>query len=190
MIGRTLAELRYGLRQPWARIGAWLSAGLAVVVVGLGIHWWPNDVSRTRLDAAIAGERGRIAHLRSDSDLLTAYARARTDAEALEGKLDYAATQAQQVGDVAQLARKQGITILSQAYEADVHTKGAPALNTELVVQGSYRSVRNFIVTVPSLPSLTEVSEIVLERAREPGLVKGRIRLVTHRRAVTGSASS
>jgi hypothetical protein len=190
MIGATLAELRYGLRHPWARTGAWLSAGLTVAVAGLAIHWWPSDVSRTRLDSAITAARGRIAHLHSDLDLLTAYGRARTDAEALEGKLDYAATQAQQVGDVAQLARKQGITILSQAYEADVHAKGAPTLNTELVVQGSYRSVRNFIVMVPSLPSLTEVSDVVLERAREPNLVKGRIRLVTHRRAVAGPSSS
>ena len=189
MITSVLSEWRYGLRHPWARLGALVSGGLALAVVGLCINWWPNNTRRVRLDDAISAERLEIARQHGDLELLAAYVRARTDVEALESKLDYAATQAQQVSDVAQLARKQGITVVSQSYEIrapkgpDDPSKDAPALNTELVVQGSYRSLRNFIALVPSLPSLTQVQEVVLERAREANLVKGRIRLVTYRRA-------
>lgn len=189
MIASALSEWRYCLRHPWARVGVLLSAVLALAVGGLCVNWWPNNARRMQLDAAISAERREIARQHGDLELLAAYVRARTDVEALESKLDYAATQAQQVSDVAQLARKQGITVLSQAYDIrapkgpDDPSKDAPALNTELVVQGSYRSLRNFIALVPSLPSLTQVQEVVLERAREANLVKGRIRLVTYRRA-------
>jgi len=177
---------------------------LVLAVAGLWINWWPNNARRAQLDDAISIERGKIVRQHGELDLLAAYVRARTDVEALESKLDYAATQAQQVSDVAQLARKQGITVVSQSYEMripkastdhskdgdsksdhskDDHSKDAPTLNTELLVQGSYRSLRNFIALVPSLPSLTEVQEVVLERARDANVVKGRIRLVTYRRA-------
>ena len=201
MIASALSEWRYCLRHPWARLGTLVAGVLVLAVVGLCINWWPNNARRTQLDDAISTERGKIVRQHGEIDLLAAYVKARTDVEALESKLDYAATQAQQVSDVAQLARKQGITVLSQSYEMrvpkgdrpkegdskddhpkDDHPKDAPTLNTELLVQGSYRSLRNFIALVPSLPSLTEVQEVVLERAREANVVKGRIRLVTYRR--------
>lgn len=192
----TLSEWRYCLRHPWARLAALISAVLALTAVGLSINWWPNNARRTQLDVAISAERLKITRQHGELEVLAAYTQARTDVQALESKLDYAATQAQQVSDVAQLARKQGITVLSQSYEiraskeADGHSKDAPALNTELMVQGSYRSLRNFIALVPSLPSLTQVQEVVLERAREANVVKGRIRLVTYRRAAAKVESS
>jgi Tfp pilus assembly protein PilO len=192
VIASALSEWRYCLRHPWARLGTLVSAALALAVAGLCLNWWPKNTTREQLEGAISAQRLGIARQHGDLELLAAYVRARTDVGALEGKLDYAATQAQQVSDVAQLARKQGVTVLSQSYEMRTPkesndpskdaAKDAPALNTELAVQGSYRSLRNFIALVPSLPSLTQVQEVVLERAREPNLVKGRIRLVTYRR--------
>jgi Tfp pilus assembly protein PilO len=196
VIARALSDWRYCLRHPWARLGTLISAVLALAVAGLCLNWWPDNARRMRLEEAIETQRLEIARQHGDLDLLAAYVRARTDVEALETKLDYAATQAQQVSDVAQLARKQGVTVLSQSYEmrapkeSNDTAKEAPALNTELVVQGSYRSLRNFIALVPSLPSLTQVQEVVLERAREANLVKGRIRLVTYRRDTTKVARS
>ena len=196
MIASALSEWRYCLRHPWARLGTLVSAALALAVAGLCLNWWPKSTTREQLEEAIGAQRIGIARQHGDLELLAAYVRARTDVEALEGKLDYAATQAQQVSDVAQLARKQGITVLSQSYEmrtpkeSNDASKDAPALNTELAVQGSYRSLRNFIALVPSLPSLTQVQEVVLERAREPNLVKGRIRLVTYRRDTAKAARS
>ena len=196
MIASALSEWRYCLRQPWARLGALVSGALVLAVAGLCVNWWPNNARRAQLDEAISAQRLKIVRQHGDLGLLAAYVRARSDVEALESKLDYAATQAQQVSDVAQLARKQGITIVSQSYEirapkgSDDPSKDAPALNTELVVQGSYRSLRNFIALVPSLPSLTQVQEVVLERAREANLVKGRIRLVTYRRATAQAERS
>ena len=213
MIASALSEWRYCLRHPWARLGTLIAAALALAVAGLCLNWWPKNTTRVQLEEAISAQRLEIARQHNDLDLLAAYVRARTDVEALESKLDYAATQAQQVSDVAQLARKQGITVLSQSYEMRIPKESndsakdaskdaskdsskdsskdeAPALNTELVVQGSYRSLRNFIALVPSLPSLTQVQEVVLERAREANVVKGRIRLVTYRRDTTKVARS
>jgi Tfp pilus assembly protein PilO len=208
VIASALSEWRYCLRHPWARLGTVVSAVLALTVAGLCLNWWPQNTTRVQLEEAIAAQRFEIARQHNDLDLLAAYVRARADVEALESKLDYAATQAQQVSDVAQLARKQGIIVLSQSYEMRIPkesndtskdapddaqkdpSKEAPALNTELVVQGSYRSLRNFIALVPSLPSLTQVQEVVLERAREANVVKGRIRLVTYRRDTTKVARS
>jgi hypothetical protein len=205
VIASALSEWRYCLRHPWARLGTVISAALALAVAGLCCNWWPKNTTRVQLEEAISAQRLEIARQHNDLDLLAAYVRARTDVEALESKLDYAATQAQQVSDVAQLARKQGITVLSQSYEMripkesndtskdpskDASKDEAPALNTELVVQGTYRSLRNFITLVPSLPSLTQVQEVVLERAREANVVKGRIRLVTYRRDTTKVARS
>jgi hypothetical protein len=190
VIGEALADLRYGLSHPWARAGLRASLGMGVLLVAATLAWWPRHAASAQLHAQLADLREHIVRARRDSEVLAAYQAAKVDVAALEKKLDYAATQAQQVGDFEELAHRLGVTIVSQSFETAGRDDAQSVLNTDLIVQGSYRSLRNFIAAMPELASLTEVDEVVLERAREPGMVKGRIRLVTYRHAVTGSSAS
>lgn len=177
----TSVPLRYYLRHPAVRGGLWSAAAFAVLATVLATMWWPGERSRRELEQNIESRRAGIVQMREREQVARAFDQARGGVESLETKLAYAATQAQQVADLAQLARKHGVTLISQAYEESTRKNEPPRLYTELTVQGSYRALDNFITGLPQLPSWTEAQDIVIERAHDSGVVKGRMRLVTYR---------
>jgi Tfp pilus assembly protein PilO len=177
----TSAPLRYYLRHPGVRVGLWTGAAFAVLAAVLAALWWPGERSRRALEDDIEARRAEIVQMRERDQVARAYEQARGGVESLETKLAYAATQAQQVADLAQLARQHGVSLISQAYEESTRKNEPPRLYTELTVQGSYRALDSFITGLPQLPSWTEAQDIVIERAHDSGVVKGRMRLVTYR---------
>jgi Tfp pilus assembly protein PilO len=175
--------LRYYFRHPAARGALWTLAALAVLAIVLVAVWLPGDRSRRGIEREIERRRADIVRMREQQEVAFAYEKARGGVELLEQKLAYAATQAQQVTDISQLARKHGVSLLTQAYEESARRNEPPRLYTEIAVQGSYRSLESFIADLPQLPSWTESQDLVIERSREGRAVKGRIRLVTYRGA-------
>ena len=177
----TSVPLRYYLRHPAVRAAVWTCAALAVLATVLASLWWPGERSRRALVQNIEARRAEIVQMRQREQVARAFGLARSGVESLETKLAYAATQAQQVADLAQLARKHGVSLISQAYEESSRRNEPPRLYTDLTVQGSYRALDNFITDLPQLPSWTEAQDVVIERAHDGGVVKGRMRLVTYR---------
>ena len=173
--------LRYYFRHPGVRAALWAGSALALMAAVLVVLWWPGERRRSELERHIEARRADIVQMREREQVARAFELARGGVQSLETKLAYAATQAQQVADLAQLARKHGVSLLAQAYEESARQNEAPRLYTELTVQGSYRSLDNFIADLPQLPSWTEAQDVVIERARESNVVKGRVRLVTYR---------
>lgn len=178
---RASVSLRYYLRHPMVRAALWACAVFTVIAAVVLTMWWPGERSRRELERGIEARRADIVQMREQERVASAFGQAQTGVTSLETKLAYAATQAQQVSDLAQLARKHGVSLISQAYEESTRKNEPPRLYTELTVQGSYRALDNFITDLPQLPSWTEAQDVVIERAHDGGAVKGRMRLVTYR---------
>lgn len=159
------------------------AAAFVIVMCVFAVLWWPIEQHRQELSDNIARERSAILVARRQEELASAYARAKAGVEVLHKKLTYAATQAQQVADIAQLVRRHDVLMLSQDYEESAKANEPSMLYTDLTMQSKYSALRSFVEDLAGLPSWTEVQEISIERARESGMVKSRVRLVTYRRA-------
>ncbi|HKQ31278.1 MAG TPA: type 4a pilus biogenesis protein PilO [Burkholderiales bacterium] len=184
-----IADARYSIRHPWIRIGAIAAAAAAVVALIALAFWWPAQSTRATLEEQIAIKRRTLVQLQQADELLHTYERAQKDVPVLEKKLTNAATQAQLVEQLGRLARRHGVTVLSETYEEGRAAGSYAVLNTELTVQAGYPAIREFLRSLPDLPVWAEVQELRLEAARDAGAVKGRIRIATYRRARTSGAA-
>lgn len=180
-----IADLRYSVHHACARaalIACALSIGAAAVAV---VAWWPVRQTSARLEAQIDAKRRDLVRMHQAQEVLHAYTRARKSVGLLEKKLRQAATQAQLVENLARLARKHGVHVVSETYEEG---RGSPAtLNADLAVQGSYRALRDFMRDLPALPTWSEAQEVWLEKMRGSRLIKGRFRIVTYRGTATAA---
>jgi Tfp pilus assembly protein PilO len=182
---RALDELRYAARQPLARAGTWAAGASAVAMLAALVAWWPAHRDAAALEDRVAAKRRALADARHADELAAAYAKASRDVAALEKKLAYAATQSQLVQDFARLARRHGVRIVSETYE---EARGPqPSLGAELTVQGDYLALRDFVRGLSALPTWSEVQEVRLESAQGSASQRGRIRIVTYRRAPAGT---
>jgi Tfp pilus assembly protein PilO len=177
-------RLRYCFRHPAVRSGAWacaVAAGAAVVSLAL---WWPAHDRMQNLQSQFSDAKRELIDRQQLMKGLTAYESAQKSAASLQAKLEYGGTQAQLVEDISRLARSQGVRIVSEAYEEDRRRGGSHSvLNADLAVQGDYRSLRGFIDGLGSLPSWSEIDSVELERAREAGVINGKVRIVTYRQS-------
>jgi Tfp pilus assembly protein PilO len=79
------------------------------------------------------------------------------------------------------------VRIVSETYE-EGRGGAQPMLNAELSVQGGYPALRDFLHDLSTLPTWSEVQEVRLESVLGAGTQKGRIRVMTYRRASAESA--
>jgi Tfp pilus assembly protein PilO len=187
---RRWANLRHSARHPWARGGLRACALGAVLLAASAAAWWPAERARAALEGEIAAKRRALAQTRQAHELLGAYTKAAKEVASLERKLDHAATQSQLVESFARLARKHGVKIIGETYDAGRAAAVQPGLSAELSVQGPYPALREFLRDLSVLPTWSEVQEVRLETARESGIQKGRIRIMTYRQAPAERSTS
>ena len=177
----TLGRLRYVLRHPVVRAGAW-AAALCLVAAATSFAAWLPTHQRVQHLAQELGAKSRALREADQSEKVRlAYEQARKAVEVLEAKLEQAATQAQLLEDFGRLARQHGVRIVSEAYEEGKGAGVQQTLNAELAIRGSYGSIRGFLAATSALRTWSEIDEVVLERAREAGVVEGKVRIVTYR---------
>lgn len=185
---RFLEDLRYSARHAWVRAGAWACAG-ALLAAGAALAvWWPEQRAVLALEEAIAAQRRALVEATRSAELARAFVKARQEVALLDRKLAEAATQAQLVQAFARLARRHGVKIIGETYEEGRGPQ--PALSAELTVQAAYPALRDFVAELASLPTFSEVQEVRIESARGAELQKGRIRIVTYRKALQGAGST
>lgn len=178
---RWRADLRNSARHPWARGGLRACVLGTVLLAASAAAWWPAERSRAALEGEIAAKRSALSQTRQAHELMGAYAKAAKQVAVLEGKLEHAATQAQLVESFARLARKHGVKIISETYDEGRGSAAQAGLSAELSVQGAYPALRDFLRELSGLATWSEVQEVRLETARESGMQKGRIRIMTYR---------
>jgi Tfp pilus assembly protein PilO len=180
---RWRADLRHSARHPWVRGGLRACALGAALLAASAAAWWPAQRGNAALETDIAAKRRTLSQTRQAQELVGAYAKAAKEVALLERKLKHAATQAQLVESFARLAARHGVKIVGETYDEGRGAAGQAGLSAELSVQGPYPALREFLRELSALPTWSEVQEVRLETARESGLQKGRIRIMTYRPA-------
>lgn len=180
-----LHDLRYALGDRWVRAGLWTLLGAAVVALAAGAYWWPAANDRDRLLEKIVSQRRQVVRNQQAGELLRAYQIAQSQVSELELKLAQAPSQGQLVEQLGGLVRRYGVRVLSEAYEENKRGDRPPALIAELVVVGSYSSLRGVIDGLAELPSWSEVEELRLEQVAGASELRGRLRIVTHRQGAS-----
>lgn len=177
-------DLMFSLRHPRVRtsiIGFMLSMLLALLI-GM-FYWWPVMHSVNRLKAEIDDRRREIVSAEYNVKLAQTSGYADQQMALIEKKLDTSVTQAALVQNIAALARRNNVKIISEAYEEGAAKDGYAPLVHELTVQAGYSELRGFISGVQQLPTLTIVQEAILGRSSKSSVIKAQLNIITYRRA-------
>jgi hypothetical protein len=183
-----LGDLRTSARHRGARLGLCAFLLSALALGASAAYWWPAERARAAAEEDIALKRRSLVQLRQGREVLEAYEKAAQEVAGLEKKLDHAATQAQLVQNFSRLARNRGIRIVGETYDEARSGAAQPALSAELAVQGAFPALRSFLSDLSSLPTWSEVQEVRLESVAGAAEQKGRVRIVTYRKARAAQA--
>jgi Tfp pilus assembly protein PilO len=178
-------DLFFSLRHPRVRtsiIGFVLSALLALII-GM-IYWWPVMHNVNRLRTEIDDRQREISSAEYNIKLAQTSGYAAQQMALIEKKLDTSVTQAVLVQNIATLARRNNVKIISEAYEEGKEKNGYAPLVHELTVQAGYAELRGFISGVQQLPTFTIVQEAILGRSSNSSVIKAQLNIITYRRAV------
>jgi Tfp pilus assembly protein PilO len=184
MFAAIKADLVFSLRHPRVRysIVGFVLAMLLVLIVGV-FFWWPVMHHVNRLKVEMDNRRREIASAEHNARLAQASGHAAQQMAMIEKKLDTSVTQAALVQNIATLARRNKVTIISEAYEEGREKDGYAPLVHELMVQAGYPELRGFISGVQQLPTLTIVQEAILTRSSNSSAIKAQLNIITYRRA-------
>ena len=177
-----MLQLKQALRQrPIRLIGIAAITGAAVAILVVAFYWLPiaRDYERT---AAMSAQARRAIVAAVDAQALErAFHAARPEVDRLETKLNAKGGQAALVHDIAQLAARHRLKVVSETYEARKPHDGYLPLTLALNMQGPYVGVRGFLMQLPALSQWVDVQEATLDRA-DDGSIKVQLRLISYRR--------
>lgn len=173
-------RIGYSFGHPLVRAGVAACLAAAAALASATLVWWPAHRSDRELTEKLAAERRALVEARQAGELAQLYTRNLRDVPQLEKKLAAAVDQTQIVDGLGRLALTHGIRIVNQNY-AERRGQANGGLVVELVVEGPYGAVRNFIHGLSALPVWVELHEVQLDRAGDGDSVKGRLRMVSFR---------
>ncbi|GEM_PF-2481602 len=190
-----IASLAYSGRHPLVRagliVGLVLTAALFAVWLG---YWHPTQQERVALMDQIEAKRRTAVEAVRAVEIMRSYESAARAIDAVEKKLNTSSSQADLVQHLARIASKHQIRILSQSYSEGKAQPDYQPLFLDISLEGGYTGMRDFLISIATLPVWIEVQDTRLERSRDAsGLLKGQIRLMTYRpvsRLVTGKGGA
>lgn len=178
-------DLFFSLRHPQGRVSIIVFAisVLLALVVGLA-YWWPIVHTASSLKIEIEDRQREIASAEYNLKLAQASADAAQQMDLIEKKLDASVTQADLVQNIASLARRNKVKIVSVSYEEGKVKDGFSPLVHVLTVQAGYPELRGFIAGLQQLPTFTIAQEAVLSRSSNSSVIKAQLNIITYRRIV------
>lgn len=188
MFFATAEELSCAVRHPWVRLGA-LAAAMALVSLMFvaAYQWWPVHGDYDAIRDMLAQKRAEITRARNTALAVQSYDKVAPQVETLRNKLAFDGGQAKLLEHLEALAEKNGVIVITEAYEEGKVRDGFAPLHLRLTLQGDYAALREFIAMLHGLPSWTVLQEAMLARAgRETGEIKAMLHLVTYRTAASG----
>jgi hypothetical protein len=178
-------DLSFSLRHPQGRFSIIVFAISMLLVLFVGLaYWWPITHTASSLKIEIEDRQREIASAEYNLKLAQASADAAQQMELIEKKLDASVTQADLVQNIASLARRNKVKIVSVAYEEGKVKDGFSPLVHVLTVQAGYPELRGFIVGLQQLPTFTIAQEAVLSRSANSFVIKAQLNIITYRRIV------
>lgn len=176
-------SILFSLRHPRVRyclFGAAISV-LFCLLIGAG-YWLPTLHAYKQANSEISVHRRNISDIEYQSRLADISGKAAIEVERIERKVDVAVTQAALVQNMALLARKSNVKIVSESYEEGRPLGEYAPLIQLLIVQAGYEELHEFIAGVHRLPSFTLVQEAVFAKSANSTVLKAQLRIITYRR--------
>lgn len=178
-------DLFFSLRHPQGRVSIVVFAisVLLALVIGLA-YWGPIMHTASKLKIEIDDRQRVIASAEYNLKLAQTSAYAAQQMDLIEKKLDATVSQADLVQNIASLARRNKVKIVSVAYEEGKIKDGFSPLVHVLTVQAGYADLRGFIAGLQQLPTFTIAQEAVLSRSTTSSVIKAQLNIITYRRVV------
>lgn len=176
-------EFFFSLRHPLVRASiAGLAVSLLLLLIVGGAYWWPAKDASESLAAKIGDLRRELSNADSSAQLAKVSGLAAQQLAQIEKKLDASVTQAVLVQNLAALARRHNVKIVSEAYEEGKPKDGYASLVHELTLQATYPELRSFIADLQGLPTFTVVQEAILGHTASSQAIRAQLNMVTYRR--------
>jgi hypothetical protein len=178
-------ELFFALRHPRVRIsiaGFVISSLLALAV--WAAYWLPIMHAADTVKIKIDERRAEILNAEYRGKLALASSVAAQQVALIEQRLDASVTQGVLVQNIAALARRSKVRVISEAYEEGKLNNGYLPLVHELTVQAGYSELREFLSGLQQLPIFAIVQEADLSRSSSSYNIKAQLNIVTYRRIV------
>lgn len=174
--------IRYSLSCKSVRVGGYALLGAAAVFLVVIAAWWlPAQREHAQLEQDISTRRRAVVDAVREAGVADAQRKAQAAVSILENKLAAHAGQAEIIGDVARLAAKRGMRVITQSFDEGRTQSGKDALYLNLGLTGSYPSLRLLLNDLAALPVWLEVVEAHIERASGGGEIRAQLRLATYR---------
>lgn len=176
-------DLTFSHKHPRVRasIALLLASLLLLVIVGAG-YWWPASNASENLISGINAKRLEISSADSNARIAKASGRAVQQLARIEKKLDASVTQAALVQNLAALARRHHVKIISESYEEGKSKDGYASLTHELTLQAAYPELRSFIDDLQGLPTFTIVQEANIGYSSNSSAIRAQLDMITYRR--------
>ncbi len=179
-----IEELRYAHRHRVVRRGlVAVIAALSVWVVAAVALWSPASRELDQLRADIASKRRQMVEQKFREDLAEVAKQAEQDIKDIERKLERDGVQVILVDALGRLAKKHGVRIESESYEAGRAQGKYQPLHHDLALSGSYRGLKSFLIALADLPTYTVVQEAAFSSPSRSSRVKVNLRLTTFQKA-------
>jgi hypothetical protein len=184
-------DLWYSLQHPRVRAGliAATSAVFIALVVGM-VYWWPAWSTVKTLNEQIDQRRRQAVEASFSIKIEQQSKRAALHVEQIEKKLAASGTQVNLVQNLGKLARQFNVRILSETYEKGKAKDGYMPFVHEILLQGNYADLRQFLIALQELPTFTVVQDAVMSRTGDTAVVKAQLRMITYYKAESLSSST
>jgi hypothetical protein len=177
-----LAMLRYNWRCRPMRLSAYAALATLISSLLIALAWWmPAQREAAALQAEIEARRTAMVESVRMEQMIALQRDALRNVTLLEKKLRATAGQADMVQEVARLANRHGVRVLSQSFDEGKGQHDG-ALYLELGLSGPYAALRAMIGDFTALPTWVEVVDAHFERgASGAAPVRVQLRLLTYR---------
>ena len=175
----------FSFRSFRVRMGGYLflTTLLCSVIITLAL-WLPvySEYSTAWKENVLSKSEIRKVSLRNE--LSDAYQLNTKRVSKIEKKLRIRISQAEIINDISRLAQRNGINIVSESYSAGESIEGYELLNQNLVAEGGYSSIRQFLREIDQLAVWTVSQEVRLKNLNaKDKKISARLKLAIYTKA-------
>lgn len=176
-----LIALRYAGRHAGIRLALLcLSGSLLLLLLSTAI-WGPLYYRYSGLQHEVQAMISTMAEHEKNRKFSSIYARSKQSMHEISLKLNRKLNQSEHVKQLDKMLRDRRINVINEVYDSEKLTQGYTRLSQELLLQGGYKELRQFLMDLDSLPSWTVVQEIRIEKNTASGAnIKAGLKMVTY----------
>ncbi|MCG7961180.1 MAG: hypothetical protein N0E54_00610 [Candidatus Thiodiazotropha taylori] len=120
------------------------------------------------------------AILKKDQQQFIKYKKALTTIVTLENRLSSQSSQVSMAEHINEMARKSGVRVKASTFKQGEIDSGVRSNLQDIELSGQYYGLREFLIGLSTLPTLTVPIETKVEREKGSQKIKARIRLISY----------